>query len=222
MSSHLGLNETLALLDRLRSAIQDFAAREEKLAGEFRVRSAAEAKAFESATQEQASRLSVAIAGAGAHSKLKRANGAPKLKGGSHGSPRPISLSQNRSGRESADAKGAENKRYRKARPRLNATVKRDWQTPLRPWRTSKPDWLKVAGLSACWRKRPEAPFAATANFAGCFLPTGNGRNPTRPRTNINCWGNFTACRRPFAAIWTISKNFRCRDFSGFSRCGCS
>ncbi|HXR03748.1 MAG TPA: hypothetical protein VN836_03475, partial [Verrucomicrobiae bacterium] len=62
MSSHLGLNETLALLNRLRSAIQDFAAREEKLAGEFRVRSAAEAKAFDADTQRQESRLAVAIA----------------------------------------------------------------------------------------------------------------------------------------------------------------
>ena len=61
MNSHLGLKETLALLDRLRSAIQDFAAREEKLAGEFRTRSAAEAKAFDAATQRQESRLAVAI-----------------------------------------------------------------------------------------------------------------------------------------------------------------
>ncbi len=65
VSSHLGLKETLALLDRLRSAIQDFAAREEKLAGEFRTRSAAEARAFETVTQEQETHLSAAIANAG-------------------------------------------------------------------------------------------------------------------------------------------------------------
>jgi len=64
VNRHLGLNETLALLDRLRSAIQDFAAREEKLAGEFRVRSAAEAKAFEAEMQRQESRLAVAVADA--------------------------------------------------------------------------------------------------------------------------------------------------------------
>ncbi|HYA78944.1 MAG TPA: hypothetical protein VED19_00370, partial [Candidatus Nitrosopolaris sp.] len=64
MSSQLGLNETLALLERLRSALQDFAAREEKLAGEFRTRLAAEAKAFDAATQRQESRLAVAIADA--------------------------------------------------------------------------------------------------------------------------------------------------------------
>jgi hypothetical protein len=61
VNSHLGLNETLALLDQLRSVLQDFAAREEKLAAEFRTRSAAEAKAFETATQEQTSRLSKAV-----------------------------------------------------------------------------------------------------------------------------------------------------------------
>ena len=65
MNSHLGLNETLALLDRLRGAVQDFAAREEKLAGEFRTRSAAEAKLFEAAIQEQETRLSAASASAG-------------------------------------------------------------------------------------------------------------------------------------------------------------
>jgi hypothetical protein len=54
----------LALLDRFRSAIQDFAAREEKLYGEFRARTSAETKAFEASTQEQASRLSERIAGA--------------------------------------------------------------------------------------------------------------------------------------------------------------
>ena len=64
MSSHLGLNEALTLLDRLRSAIQDFAAREEKLAGEFRTRSAAETKAFEATTQEQTMRLSAEMADA--------------------------------------------------------------------------------------------------------------------------------------------------------------
>ena len=64
MSNHLGLNETLALLNRLRSAIQDFAAREEKLAVEFRTRLAAEAKAFDADSQRQESRLAVAIADA--------------------------------------------------------------------------------------------------------------------------------------------------------------
>jgi hypothetical protein len=64
VNSHLGLNETLALLDRLRSVIQDFAAREEKLAAEFRTRSVVEAKTYETAKREQTSRLSTAIADA--------------------------------------------------------------------------------------------------------------------------------------------------------------
>ena len=54
----------LALLDRFQSAIRDFAAREEKLDDEFRARTAAETKAFETSTQAQASQLSERIAGA--------------------------------------------------------------------------------------------------------------------------------------------------------------
>ena len=73
MSNHLGLKETLALLDRLRSAVQDFAAREEKLAGEFRIRSAAEAKVFEADTQRQESRLAVAIADAEEDFEIEKA-----------------------------------------------------------------------------------------------------------------------------------------------------
>ena len=62
--SNLGVNEMLALLDALKGALHDFAAREEKLNGEFRARTSAEAKAFEASTEEQASRLSERIAGA--------------------------------------------------------------------------------------------------------------------------------------------------------------
>ena len=62
MSSHLGINETLALLDQLKSAIQDFAAREGKLNDEFRARFAAETKAFESAQEKQVSWLTESLA----------------------------------------------------------------------------------------------------------------------------------------------------------------
>jgi len=51
----------LALLDRFQSALQDFAAREEKLDGEFHARTSAESKAYEAATQEHAARLSERI-----------------------------------------------------------------------------------------------------------------------------------------------------------------
>jgi hypothetical protein len=62
--SNLGVNEMLALLDALKGALHDFAAREEKLNGEFHARTAAETKAFEASTQEHASQLSERIAGA--------------------------------------------------------------------------------------------------------------------------------------------------------------
>jgi DNA segregation ATPase FtsK/SpoIIIE-like protein len=64
VSSHLGISEMLALLDRLESAIRTFASREEKLNGEYRSRSSATAKAFEKAAEEHASQLAERIAGA--------------------------------------------------------------------------------------------------------------------------------------------------------------
>ena len=63
MNRHQGTNELLALLGRLKGALQDFTAREEKLGGEFRARSAAELKAFEAATQEQSDALAGRLAG---------------------------------------------------------------------------------------------------------------------------------------------------------------
>jgi hypothetical protein len=62
--TNLGVNEMLALLDRLESAVRTFTEREEKLTGEFRARSSATEKAFETATEERASQLAERIAGA--------------------------------------------------------------------------------------------------------------------------------------------------------------
>jgi hypothetical protein len=64
----------LALLDRFQSALQDFAAREEKLNGEFRARTAAETKAFETSTLEHESQLSERIAGAKTGLEAERKN----------------------------------------------------------------------------------------------------------------------------------------------------
>jgi DNA segregation ATPase FtsK/SpoIIIE-like protein len=74
VSSHLGANEMLALLDRFQSAIRDFAAREENLNGEFHARTSAETKAFEASTQEQAARLSERIADAETGRQAERKN----------------------------------------------------------------------------------------------------------------------------------------------------
>ena len=64
----------LALLDRFQSALQDFAAREEQLNDEFHARTAAETKAFEASTQEQAARLSERIADAETNLEAKKKN----------------------------------------------------------------------------------------------------------------------------------------------------
>ncbi len=59
--SNLGVNEILALLDRLESAIRTFASREEKLNGEYRSRSSATVKAFDKTAEERASQLAERI-----------------------------------------------------------------------------------------------------------------------------------------------------------------
>jgi len=69
----------LALLDRFRGALQDFAVREEKLIGEIRTRTAAETKAFETATQAQASQLSERITDAKTGREAERKNSRAKF-----------------------------------------------------------------------------------------------------------------------------------------------
>ena len=56
VSKHPGVTEILARLETLRSAVEDFAAREEKLNQDFRARSNAELNAFESRTRDLDSR----------------------------------------------------------------------------------------------------------------------------------------------------------------------
>ena len=57
MNRNLGVNEMLALLDALKGAVEDFAAREERLNRDFQTRSAAELNTFEAASQLRQSRL---------------------------------------------------------------------------------------------------------------------------------------------------------------------
>ena len=53
MNSQPGVNEMLALLDALKSTVQDFVVREEKLESDFRVQSAAAANALAAQGQAQ-------------------------------------------------------------------------------------------------------------------------------------------------------------------------
>jgi hypothetical protein len=69
----------LALLDRFQSALQDFAAREDKLNSEFRTRTAAEAKAFETSSQQHAARLSERLTEAEAVRETERKNSRAKF-----------------------------------------------------------------------------------------------------------------------------------------------
>src|SRR5277367_3620645 len=54
VNSQTSISEILALLDALKAAVRDFAAREEKLESAFRVQSAAASEAFASRNQAQA------------------------------------------------------------------------------------------------------------------------------------------------------------------------
>jgi DNA segregation ATPase FtsK/SpoIIIE, S-DNA-T family len=67
-----GVSEMLALLDALKGAVEDFAAREEKLNHDFQTRSAAELDAFESAKLEQQSKHAEALAAAEAALEAER------------------------------------------------------------------------------------------------------------------------------------------------------
>lgn len=56
MSNHSGIRQVFALVGQLRDLARDFAAREEKLSADFRARTGAETKAFETASTAQAAR----------------------------------------------------------------------------------------------------------------------------------------------------------------------
>lgn len=73
MNRNPGVSEMLALLDALKGAVEDFAAREEKLNHDFQTHSAAEDDAFESAKLEQQSKHAEALAAAETALEAERA-----------------------------------------------------------------------------------------------------------------------------------------------------
>ncbi|MFZ0827373.1 MAG: FtsK/SpoIIIE domain-containing protein [Verrucomicrobiia bacterium] len=74
MNKHLGVNETLALLDRVNRVLSDFAGREEKLGNELRTRIGAENKAHEAAAGNQSAEVAELIAGAEAGCETEKKN----------------------------------------------------------------------------------------------------------------------------------------------------
>jgi hypothetical protein len=64
VNSHLGVKETLDLLDKLKGNIHDFTVREGMLSTESRIQSSAETKAYETATWQVSTRLSEDMANA--------------------------------------------------------------------------------------------------------------------------------------------------------------
>jgi len=74
VNRHLGANEMLALLNQLKSVLQDFAAQEEKLGGELRARTGAENKAYEAASRAQDAQSAEILSGAEAAAETERKN----------------------------------------------------------------------------------------------------------------------------------------------------
>jgi len=76
VSNHFGAKDMLALLETLKNAMRDFAAREEKMNADFRARSAVETRAFDLAKEKQTSAATETIANAEAEfdAARKRAN----------------------------------------------------------------------------------------------------------------------------------------------------
>jgi hypothetical protein len=79
VSNHLGTTDALALLDGLKAAVHEFAAREEKLNAEFRARSNAETKTFDQAAAVQAAETSEIMARATAEFQNEREQSAARF-----------------------------------------------------------------------------------------------------------------------------------------------
>jgi hypothetical protein len=62
VSKNFGAKEMLALLETLKNAMRDFAAREEKMNADFRARSAVETRAFDIAKEQQTASATETIA----------------------------------------------------------------------------------------------------------------------------------------------------------------
>jgi DNA segregation ATPase FtsK/SpoIIIE-like protein len=112
----------LALLERLRSAIQDFAAREEKLEGDFRTQSALETKAFEEMAQENLSQLS------GAMDNAELAFAAEKGKWQSKFEQRKVRISQAHAASSRQVLEGVSAKEGRRKHKIQEATLKAEKQ----------------------------------------------------------------------------------------------
>ena len=116
MNSIPGATEMLAFLDRLRTVVQDFAVREEKLSHDFRARTSAEGKAFEAAAEEHSLSLSVSISNAGAGFEAEKEKRQSKFE------RRKARINEaHKSARRRAMEKIAEHEGHRKHRLQQNA-----------------------------------------------------------------------------------------------------
>ena len=156
----------LALLDALKGAVEDFAAREEKLNHDFQTRSAAELNAFESAKLEQQSKQADALAAAEAalaEEKNRRNARFEKRKvriNRAHSVAEPAGAGRRqRAGREHS------NKKSGKTRPRRNAGGMSNWPMPPRLLRVSSKNWTRAIEAFARLEKSARRAFRGYGKF---------------------------------------------------------
>ena len=74
MNSHLGVGQTLALLNQLRDLVRDFAEQENRLNQELRVQVATERRRGDTTAGQQRAKLTEAIGAADAAAQTRRTN----------------------------------------------------------------------------------------------------------------------------------------------------
>ena len=220
MNSHPGVNETLALLDTLKNVIRDFAAREEKLNGEFRIATAAALSAFETRSQEQeAAAISATERGRGA-GRGKRPVPPAVFDGARRGSTARTppsagrcwakSASRTRNGK-TARQQGVQEAEQRREADLASATSAYE-QFPAEPGRRRRrADQLETEASGA---------FRGYGKFRRLLAPEPNGRSRICRRMKTRYSPSCSGCKQKSPAIWTGSEIACCRCFSDFFRSG--
>ena len=159
----------LALLDRLKSVLADFAAREEKLSGELRTRIGAETKAHETAVEQQAAELAERIAAAETvfetEKKIKQTKFERRKARISQAliiTSRQVMEGNDRSGRRQKGLQRSAQDAERNRDADLTAIAAR-----LEDFRNQA--GRKLRGFRSTGNGGQPAPFAVTAPSAGCF-----------------------------------------------------
>ena len=210
----------LALLDRFQSALQDFAGREEKLNGEFRARTSAETKAFEAATQQQASRLSERIADAETGLEAERKNYRAKFE------KRKARITQahltcTRQVMEGTDREGRQKHRLQTSAMAAERKRDADLANAAATLENFKIKLAESREVFVLLEKTARSAFRGYGKFRRLLLRTGNGRRPNLPPDENQLFDEFHRLEFQTRDELNRFKKIRCRGFSNICRCGC-